>query len=88
MMRGKVVEMSREHPRSVASARALADWNRDVQPGTPVVVTRDDGSTLETRTRSRAWDLCGTPVVMVDGISGGYALHRVRVRTSEPVREP
>jgi hypothetical protein len=45
--------------------------------GTTVTVTKDDGTTLATATRSAPWKLCGTWVVMVDGISGGYALARV-----------
>lgn len=60
------------------TAQVVVDaWNEKCPVGTPVTVRRDDKSTLETVTRSEAWDLCGTPVVMVKGISGGYALERV-----------
>ena len=52
-------------------------WNEKYPEGTPVIVTRDNGDKLETVTRSVAWSLCGTAVVMVKGISGGYALERV-----------
>jgi hypothetical protein len=45
--------------------------------GQAVTVTRDDGSHLSTMTRSAPWKLGGTWVVMVAGISGGYALARV-----------
>lgn len=48
--------------------------------GQPVTVTRDDGSTLETKTRSHPWRLGGTWVIMVEAITGGYALARVRER--------
>lgn len=54
----------------------LAAWTHP--EGTPVIVRRDDGSEFATRTRSKPWDLCGTPVVLLEGISGGYALERVR----------
>ena len=53
-------------------------WNTRFPVGTKVSVRRDDGTTLLTVTRSPAWVLCGTAVVTVDGISGGYALDRVR----------
>jgi hypothetical protein len=52
-------------------------WTHPV--GTPVVVTKDDGSEVRTKTRSAPWMLCGTAVILLEGISGGYALCRVRV---------
>lgn len=45
--------------------------------GTAVTVTKDDLSTVETNTRSSPWRLGDTWVILVDGISGGYALARV-----------
>lgn len=48
--------------------------------GTAVIVTRDDGSALETVTRSGPWKICGLWSIQVDGISGAYALARVRER--------
>jgi hypothetical protein len=45
--------------------------------GTAVTLTKDDGTRVETVTRSAPWQLCGTWVLLVDGISGGYALARV-----------
>lgn len=68
---------SRSRARLRAQQRTLAKWI-NVPEGTPVVVTRDDGSKLETRTRSPAW-LLGehTAVVMVEGISGAYLLDRI-----------
>lgn len=63
--------------RLAAAAEAQA-WN-DLHPvGTEVIVTRDDGSELRTRTRSVAWNICGHASVLVEGISGGYLLARVR----------
>lgn len=47
--------------------------------GTPVIVTKDDGSEFRTYTRSAPWQLGhGAWVVSVDGISGGYDLERIR----------
>jgi hypothetical protein len=65
--------------------RALRHLQRDCDQfnaacpvGSVVNVRKDDGSTLETTTRSAAEVLSGrTPVVWLDGISGCYALDRV-----------
>ena len=58
----------------------MARW-RDVPVGTPVTVTKDDGSKFETVTRSEPWELGhGEPVIKVDGIVGGYLLSRVKLR--------
>lgn len=48
--------------------------------GQPVFVRKDDGSDVATRTRSAPWRLCGVWVILLDGISGGYAVARVRER--------
>lgn len=65
---------------SVKSAeRAAKAWNQKYPVGTAVRVTNDFGDILETKTRSVAWALpSGTAVVMVEGISGGYMLERVK----------
>lgn len=61
---------------------AMVDhWNKTVPVGTPVEVTKDRGEIIETKTASEAWMLGGhTPVILVEGISGGYSLERVRVK--------
>ena len=60
------------------SADSVCDhWNKDNPVGTRVNVTDDFGDVTETITRSEAWNLCGSPVVMLKGISGGYLLERV-----------
>lgn len=49
--------------------------------GTPVTVRRDNGEILQTITRSSPWKIGGhTWVILVEGISGGYALERVTER--------
>jgi hypothetical protein len=56
----------------------LAKWE-GVPAGTDVVVRKDNGEELRTKTRSSAQMLGGhTPVIWVEGITGCYALDRVR----------
>lgn len=60
---------------------AARQWNADHPIGTAVYLTRDDGSILDTTTRTPAWAISsGDAVVSVVGISGGYLLSRVRAR--------
>lgn len=66
----------------VAHQRELViEWNRLNADGVKVNVRKDNGSIVETTTRSTAW-LMGehTAVILVDGIAGGFALERVTVR--------
>lgn len=57
----------------------VAAFNDAVKPGDDVIVIKDDGRRVQTRTRSEAWILGGhTAVVLLEGISGGYLLERVR----------
>jgi hypothetical protein len=58
---------------------AVREWNACYPEGTSVVVTFDDGSTKETRTRSAAQVLGGNQaVIWLDGVRGCYALERVQ----------
>ena len=64
--------------------RLIEEW-KDVPEGTPVVVTKDLGEQFHTKTRSIPWMLgasCRGPghtaVIMVEGITGGYLLERIR----------
>ena len=53
-------------------------WNEKYPIGTAVVVLRDNGNELHTKTRSEAWTLdSGHDVVKVHGIAGGYKLERI-----------
>jgi hypothetical protein len=56
----------------------LRAWKHPV--GTRVIVQLDSGEELETITRSEPW-LVGRdrPVILLAGLTGGYALERVRV---------
>lgn len=60
---------------SVMLPRAPAD----IAPGTLVIRVDDYGFPHLTRTRSKPWPLGGMLVVMINGISGGYALDRIFV---------
>lgn len=53
-------------------------WNAAHKVGIGVLVKLDGGKLWHTKTRSEAWDLGGhTPVVMLEGRTGGYLLSRV-----------
>jgi hypothetical protein len=77
------VRQSKQRP-TPAEQTAFDSWTHPV--GTLVDVTRDNGHIERTRTRSMPWMLGAssqsqghTPVIMLDGISGGFLLTRVRV---------
>lgn len=76
----KLVASHRQKVRAEAEqARLVKLWEKFPE-GTDVVVLRDDGDELRTVTRSAPWLLGGhTAVIMVAGISGGFALDRVRL---------
>lgn len=49
-----------------------------IEIGAQVTVRKDDGSLVKTIAESKPWLLGGhTWVIKAQGISGGYALHRV-----------
>lgn len=58
--------------------REVLDWNGNHQPGIAVTVRLDNGELMSTTTRSAAWVLCDHASILVEGISGGYKLSRVR----------
>lgn len=59
--------------------RPVDEWNAAHSIGAEVIVTKDLGQQVRTKTRSPAWVLSGhTAVIMVDGISGCYLLERVK----------
>lgn len=79
-----------QRQRCARAGKAAQDWNEAHPIGTPVSVRKDDGTVLETHTRSVAWTLgesCHGPghtaVVSVNGISGGYSLERVTPRKEQ-----
>lgn len=73
-------------PKGPKAHLALVEKWKGVPEGTAVIVTMDDGTELKTKTRSIPWmlgkssrDPGHTAVIMVEGISGGYGLWRVRL---------
>lgn len=64
--------------RLVAVAQKCADeWNARHPEGTRVVVRRDSGQRMETKTRSAAAVMGHQAVVWVEGIAACYALSHV-----------
>jgi hypothetical protein len=58
---------------------AVRLWNACFPPGTEVDLVEDGGKKVtRTRTRSQAWQTSdGSPLVLVEGRSGGYTLSRI-----------
>jgi hypothetical protein len=75
--RGTSARQVAERKRAEAQAQADA-WNAAHPVGTEVDRTDDHGNIHRTRTRSIAWVICDHASVMVDGISGGYLLSRMK----------
>lgn len=72
--------------RAAKNAATLAAWTYPA--GTAVEYTDDLGAVHASRTRSHAWSLGdGTPVVLLEGRTGGYCLGRVRL-SQEKAGEP
>jgi len=66
---------------SKAAQELCERWNKLHPVGSAVTVTKDDGSKIETVTRSEAWKLGGhTPVILVEGSIGTHRLTRVAAR--------
>jgi hypothetical protein len=64
--------------------RAVHAWNKKHAVNTPVIVALDSGEEKKTTTASEAWLLGGhTAVVMLEGVSGCYALAKV-----QPAKKP
>ena len=75
-------------PAAVKIGEAIAaEWNRHVPIGAACSVINNLGEIRRTRTRSHAWALAhGTPVVLIEGHRGGYALERI-VLHGVPIQE-
>jgi hypothetical protein len=59
--------------------RQVNAWNAAHKVGTPVILSKDDGSQVTTVTRHPASLIAGyIPVVWLDGVSGCYRLDRVK----------
>lgn len=61
-----------------------ADWKHPIGTVVEVTPVRGQPATFITRTRSEAWELGdGSPVVLIEGRTGGYHLDHVRVIPAE-----
>jgi len=59
--------------------RELKAWNKEFPVGTCVIVTKDLREQFRTVIRSKGWLLeNGYPLVLVNGIRGGYSISRIR----------
>lgn len=72
----------KNRPKIKSEAQLFAEineWNHNHQVGCEVLVRLDDGSIKHTTTTSQAMVLSGhSSVIMLEGISGCYALDRVK----------
>ena len=60
----------------------LDDWNATFPVGSPCVVREDDGSHVDTATRSHAWNLGdGTTVILISRFTGGYSMDRIKMHS-------
>jgi hypothetical protein len=63
---------------AAAEQRIVDAWNKAHPVGSQVTLRLDNGTGVQTKTRSAAWVMGGhTAVVMVEGKTGGWALDRV-----------
>jgi hypothetical protein len=66
-------------PISRKVAAQCAEWNRLNPMGAEVIVTKDSGEEVSTKTRGEAFvSNSGQPVIFLAGVSGYYLLDRVR----------
>jgi len=55
----------------------VEDFNKSCPVGTAVIVTTDSGEKINTTVFAPAYEMCGSAVVYLTGISGCYDLERV-----------
>jgi hypothetical protein len=71
-------------PSPAALALQCAQWNERHTIGTPVTVRKDDGTFVDTVTKSEAQVLSGhSAVIWLEGVRGCYLLERVTPRQLE-----
>jgi len=57
--------MKRDATRVKQAQQKCDNWNKKYPYPLKVILTDDDGVEHETWTRSEAWELCGSPVILV-----------------------
>lgn len=66
-----------------ASEKKLMEKWKDTPVGTEVILTRDNGKVVHTKTRSNAEILSGhSAVIWLEGVAGCYSLRNVRLAPS------
>ncbi|MCX7071185.1 MAG: hypothetical protein NTW01_09355 [Gammaproteobacteria bacterium] len=74
-------ESRRRQAARLSPSVQVDSWNAEHPVGTPVYVRLDNGTEMETTTRSKAQVLSGhSAVIWLEGITGCYLLDRCRVR--------
>lgn len=65
--------------------KSIEQWNKDLPGGTPVKYypIKGEPEFIEAVTRSEVWDLCGNPVVLIEGKSGGVSCLHLEVKESK-----
>lgn len=77
--------MNRPNPER--ESQAVIEFNHLNRVGANVIVKLDNGTKTQTKTRSEAWLMGGhSAVVLLEGVSGAYSLHRVTVVETETQR--
>jgi hypothetical protein len=66
-----------ESNKALEAKLVVDEWNAHQRIGQAVRVLLDDASFRKSKTRSEAWVASGQPLVLVEGICGGYSLYRV-----------
>lgn len=81
----RIFQGENDMKKSIKEIKLVQDWNVMHPVGIEVIVTKDDETEQMTKTRSGAYllgasgDYPGhTAVIMLEGMSGCYALERVR----------
>jgi hypothetical protein len=57
--------------------RKVDAWNQGYSPGKQVVLTKESGEKVVTRTVSEAHVMCGQAVIWLEGVAGCYSLDSI-----------
>lgn len=68
---------TKEQIRAALAQDDVDAWNAKHPIGTAVILTKDNGAQVTTKTRNEASVLGSVPVIWLEGVSGCYRLDRV-----------
>jgi triphosphoribosyl-dephospho-CoA synthetase len=78
-MNARTLRLPRKRRTAADHLRKCEAWNDAHPVGTAVILSKDSGEQLVTKTRSAAMMAeAGYPVIFLEGVSGYYLLDRVR----------